>query len=183
MRNMAMVKEFKRKHYSWDEYCYRKSKEFMKDISRVEMELHKIYNLIKCRKLKRAEKFLQILEENYDVESDNDHKAYFLYLKAKIEFYKDNKEAAWEIYEEIIDLPKKEKYLSAFSKYRLLLLKIKDMENYGDDYHEVDSEDLKYVKNTVKSISKMSGYDFEKPLTRKLERVKDYFKEEYGLKF
>lgn len=67
--------------------------------------------------------------------------------------------------------------------YRQLLLKIKDMENYADDSHCVDSEDLDYVKAQVKNISKLSGYDFEKPLVRKIERIKDYFKDSYGLKF
>ena len=146
------------------------------------MELHKIYNLIKCRKLRRASKFLTILNENYDLDSNVDIRAYFLYLKAKIEFYNDNREEARELFEEVAYMAKKEKYLCAFSKYRLVLLKIKEMESYGDDYNDVSDEDLEYVRSMVKEISKMGGYDFEKPLVRKIERVKDYFKETYFLK-
>lgn len=44
---MAKVGDYKRNHYSWDEYCYRKSKEFIKGIPHIEMELNKVYNLVK----------------------------------------------------------------------------------------------------------------------------------------
>jgi tetratricopeptide (TPR) repeat protein len=179
---MSMVKQYKRKHYSWDEYWYRKSKEYMTEVSDVEMQLHKLYNCVKWRKLE----FPKDLQEQVDNSNSPDLSAYAIYLRAKIEFYKDNRAEAREYYNQIIDMAydiKNEKYLIPFSKYRLLLLKIKDMENDGDDSHVVSKDDLEYVKTIVKEISKMSGYDFEKPLVRKLERVKDYFKQTHNMKF
>lgn len=78
---------------------------------------------------------------------------------------------------------KHEKFLIAFAKYRLLLLKVKDFDESYEGNQKVDKEDLEYVKANVKEISKMSGYDFEKPLVRKIERIKDYFRDVYGIKF
>jgi len=183
---MQNVKTYKRKHYSWDEYWYRKSSEFIKNIPLLEMELNKIYNLIKCRKLKKAKKFLKDAEKEHDTTADPNNLAYVKYLWAKIAFYNDDREEARRYYEEIEDMQKEiklEKYLVPYSKYRLLLLRIKDMESYDDDSHRVAQEDLDYIVKIVKEINKMSGYDFEKPLVRKIERVKDYFKEAYGVKF
>ena len=150
------------------------------------MELNKIYNLIKCRKLKKAKKFLKDAEKEHDTTADPNNLAYVKYLWAKIAFYNDDREEARRYYEEIEDMQKEiklEKYLVPYSKYRLLLLRIKDMESYDDDSHRVAQEDLDYIVKIVKEINKMSGYDFEKPLVRKIERVKDYFKEAYGVKF
>ena len=181
--SMKLVKDFKRNHYSWDEYCYRKSKEFLRETPETEMELQRIYNMIKWRDFDKAQEALEAYEDEEEIETDYDLYAYYTYLKAKVEFYKDNRDEAKELLEEVIDEPKKEKYLSAFARYRLLLIKIKEMENYEDEYAEVDEDDLKYVKDMVKKITKMSGYDFEKPLVRKLERVKDYFRQTYKMKF
>lgn len=52
LETMAKVKDHKRAHYSWDEYAARKAKEYLSvkgDLSEVESELNKAYNLIKTR--------------------------------------------------------------------------------------------------------------------------------------
>jgi len=66
MRYMVDVKNHKRKHYSWDEYAARKSKEYLNGIPELEMDLHKLYNWVRIRKFKKANKLLEKIEEEFD---------------------------------------------------------------------------------------------------------------------
>ena len=128
---MKWVKKFKRKHYSWDEYCCRKSKDYLNGVNQADMEMHKVYNLVKIRKLKRAKKFLNSIESEFDEDTPIDHIAYAKYLRAKIADKENKSDQAEEYYQEIIDFGKQiknETYLVPFAKHKLLILKIKQIE-------------------------------------------------------
>lgn len=83
---MGKVNTHKRAHYSWDEYAARKAKEYLNvkgDLSEVETELNKAYNLIKTRSYSKAGRSLDAIDEEFDLEGFPDLKAYSMYLRAK----------------------------------------------------------------------------------------------------
>ena len=80
---------------------------------------------------------------------------------------------AWANFDAVCNLRKKlgaEKYLEPFAKYRMLQIKLARVGAH------IDPKEYEEYRKDLKDIKKHSGYDFEKPLRRKVAKVKDLLK-------
>ena len=158
------VPKFKRKHYSWDEYASRKSKQFLKSgICANEQALLLVYNHTKSGQFIEAEEMLKTLDPS---NLAPDLQAYFFYLKGRAQFLQKEFSQAEAFFQMVLEIKgiQKETYLQPFSLYRLVQLYIEqgDLERAWQMIHQLES-----------SKSFFKSYDFEKPLRRKIVSIKE----------
>ena len=88
--------------YSYNFYLYI-GKEFVKEVSSLEMNLFKIFNLISSNDINNAIKEIELLSEEIELCNDYNIYSYAIYLKGKIEIHLENEKSAISYFQEIID--------------------------------------------------------------------------------